>query len=823
MRDVRYALRLLRRDPGYAAVAVLTMAIGIGATTTLFSVAYGVLLKPLPWPDANRLMRATETRRGQQARVPGTLSNGSYRAWRDAATLTEAVGAYGLGTATVTVQRDAGEPVRVAVSRLSAEMFDVLRVRPIRGRAFLPSDEPDGGTSQAPAPQVAIVSYGVWQDWFGGRDDAVGRVLRIDDLPVTIVGVMPRDFSFPDRDARAWLPFPIGGVVGQNGVLRMMIFGAMARLKPGVTPQQASAEATALARTAPDPGLAAVGLFGSSAPPDIQLDAAAAAMTADVRPAILLLLAAVALLLLTATANVGALQVTRATVRRRELAIRSAIGAAPADLRRQMLVESLVLGGAGAVAGLLFTLALLRAVPAALPADFPRIDDIGINAPVALFMALVSMAASLACGVLPALDTSRVDVAHALVEESAASAGGVWGSSSARLRSLTMGAQVAVASVLLVGAGLLGRSFVALMHADRGFDPRNVLSARVDLPRRYSPQDRVAFFDTVVARLNGAPGVVAASAGNALPFLSQGGVAAFKMPSPTDPSINVSVQATTRVVGPGYLRAMGLRLVAGRWLDDTDALSTRPVMVVNRSFAKRYLGDRPIGARVPMSFGEGRPDADVVGIVDDMRQASVSDAPTPELFVSYRQLPVRLTSFPAVFVVRTADDPAAHVQALRTAVREQAADVPVDAIMTMEERLATSLAKPRLYAMLLTGFAIAALTIAGVGLFGVLSYSVAQRAREIGVRTALGAQVHDIVALVLRQALGISVAGIAVGLWSAYVLTRYLASFLYGVTRGDVVSYAVVAVAVSAVVMVACIVPARRAARVDPIEVLRSV
>jgi putative ABC transport system permease protein len=410
---------------------------------------------------------------------------------------------------------------------------------------------------------------------------------------------------------------------------------------------------------------------------------------------------------------------------------------------------------------------------------------------------------------------------HALTEESAASTGGAWRSRAARYRAFVMGAQVAVACVLLVGAALLGRSFVALMHADRGYDPASILSARVDLPRRYTPPQRVAFADAITARLRGAPGVVSASAGNALPLVSMGGVIVFEMPSPKDPGLKLQVQATSRVVGPEYARTMGLRLAGGRWLLDSDSDTTRPAIVVNRSFAKKYLGDNPIGMHVPMSFGQGRPDGDVVGLVEDMRQADITDAPAAEVFVSYRQMPARLANGPMVLAMRTTDDPIAHVSAMRSAVREQDPSIALDSIMTMEERVATSLAKPRLYALLLAGFAVAALAIAGVGLFGILSYGVAQRAREIGVRTALGAQVHDIVALVLRQAMVMCAIGVAAGLAAAFALTRYLASLLYGVTRGDVVSYVAVAIAVTVAVAIACLVPARRAARVDPIEVLR--
>lgn len=824
MNDLRHACRLLRRDLGYTTLAILTMAVGIGATTTLFSVAYGVLLKPLPWADGDRLMRVTESRKGQQARLPGTISNGAYLAWRDQASTAEAIGGYGLGGSAMTAVASGGEPARLQVVRLTASMFDVLRVRPLRGRAFTTGDEQyDGGAY--PIASVAILSYGLWQEWFGGRDDAIGRVVRVDDQPVTVIGVMSRDFAFPDRETRAWLPMPVGGVLGANGVRRIQIFGAMARLKPGVTPQQAAAEATARARTAPDPGFAAVAMFGSDAPSDVSVTPAIDAMTADVRPAIIVLLAAVGLLLATATANVGGLQLARATTRRRELAVRAALGASRSQLVRQLVTESAVIGSAGAVAGVTFAAVMQRLLPALLPAEFPRAADIALNLPVVLFAAVLAIVASVACGLIPATQTGRLDLTYALAQESAASVAGGGRTPSARLRAAVMAAQVALACVLLVGAALLTRSFVALMHADRGYDAANVLTARLDLPPQNSDGPRhVALADAVIARMRAQPGVAAAAAADALPFLSLGSALGTEMPSPVNPAIKQQVRANLRMVNPEYFAALRLRLVQGRLLSDADRASTKRVVVVSRSFARQYLGPEPLGKVVPLRSGRigGGADAEVVGIVEDVRQSGVTEPAAADLFIAYRQFPDWWTRGSIIFAVRATDDPFAHIQALRTAVREQDPTVALDSIMTMEERVATSLAKPRLYAVLLVAFAVAALTIAAVGLFGLLSYIVAQRSREIGIRTALGAQVPDILALVLRQGAAISISGIAVGLWAAYVLTRYLASFIYGVDRADVASYLTVAFAVGLVATIASIVPAWRAARIDPVIALRA-
>ncbi len=821
MNDLRYSFRLLRRNPGYAAVAILTMALGIGAPTTLFSVAYGVLLKPLPWADPDRIMRVVETRDSHQARLPGTMTNGTYFSWRDQAATIDAIGGYGVDTNSMTASRDGGdEPIRLRVTAMTPSAFDVLRARPLRGRLFTDAEVPVAGMSGVDTPRPAVISHALWRDWFAGRDDALGRVIRLDDVPHTIVGVMAASFTFPDTETRAWTPMSIPPVLQPRNARSMMIFGGLVRLKPGVSPRQAAAEGTTRARHAPDPGFAALAMFGSGAPAEIAVTPLAQAMTAEVRPALLLLLAAAILLLATAVANVGGLQFARATTRRREIAVRTAIGASRRQLLRLLLAESAVVTAAGAAAGVVVAFALARLLPSILPADFPRATDISVSPPVLAVAVLLSIVASVGASLMPATVTRRVDVTATLADESAASAAGVR-SRSGRLRALVMAAQVAVACLLLIGAALLGRSFVALMYADRGYDPSNLLTARLDLPQRTDGPTHARIADAVIERMRAIPGVTLAAAGNALPFMSLGTALGTELPSPSNPAIKLQVHANIRTVSPGYISALRLPLLQGRLLNDSDG-ATSAAAVVSRSFAQQYLGDDPIGKHIPMAVANGgRQDWEVVGVVGDMRQASATDPQTPDVFVSYRQSNgwIRGSIY---FVVRTTGDPSAQIAALRTAVREQDPTLALDSIMTMEDRVATSLAKPRLYAMLLIGFAVAALAIAGVGLFGVLSYAVAQRAREIGVRTALGAQFADIVMLVLRQAVAVTAVGIVAGMWAAFALTRYVSSFLYGIGRADLVSYASVGAAISAVAAIACVVPARRAARIDPLIALRS-
>jgi predicted permease len=820
--DLRYGLRLLRRQPGFAVVTILTMALGIGATTLLFSVAYGVLLKPLPWQDAARLVRVTETRDGRAGRVLGTVSNGTFLAWRENRSTIEDIGGWLTQTLTLTGE---GDPVRLPINPTTASLFRVLGVQPLFGRLF---NEDEGGINQ---PGVVILSHRLWQERFGGRTEIVGQVLRLDDRPYTVVGVMPRDFAFPDAESRAWTAWRVPEVMTKEGGQAGVIFRAIARLSPGQSPQQATAEATARARSAPDMGLVARALFGSAGPIDVSVVPEIEALTADVRPAILVLLAAVVLLLATAIANVASLQLARATVRRREMAVRAAIGAGQQRIVRQLLIENAILAICGGAGGLALAATLQRALPSFLPAGFPRLHSVTLDVSTVSFAIGVSVLASIACGLLPAWHARRTDLVGSLTEDGAASIGGATRTPAARARALIMSGQVAIACLLLVGAALLTRSFTALINADRGYDPAHVLTAQLPLPPAFPIERRNELLDRVVERLQAVPGVTHAAYSTGLPLVSAGGFSAFSMPSPRNPNEEIQIQATQRLVSPDYFGALRLRLVDGRTLLDTDTPNTPPALVVNRTFARQYLGDRPVGVRLPLRgpragslrYNESFAEAEIVGVVDDMRQDSVAAAPQPEIFASIKQiLPAANRGFAPIIVVRTANDPTLHISTLRALVAEQEPTLALDSVMTMEDRVMTSLARPRLYALVLSWFGGFALLVAGVGLFGVLSFSVAQRRREIGVRAALGAQSRDIVALVLRQALWIVAAGVVGGLASAMAGVQLLSSFLYGVSPHDTITFVAVPVVIVAIAVLACLVPARRAAKVDPITALRT-
>jgi predicted permease len=820
--DARYAWRLLRRQPAYAALVIATMALGIAATTVLGSVAYGVLLKPLPWADAPRLVRLYENRQGSTRRFGPMMTNGSYLAWRDSPSTTlESLGAWSVRRAIL------AEPAgsrQLPVAGVTAGLLDIVGGKALMGRTFTQADERDirivpaapGGAGASGL--VTIISYGFWQQHFGGRADILGQPLPLDGTQYTVIGVMPASFMFPDRETRAWLPWIIRPMTtpGQQGA-SIQMFQALGKMRDGVSPEQVSAEGTARGRSVQTQGPVTMAVFGSTGPVEITALPLLHALTREVRPAILIMLAAVVLLLVTATANAASLQLARASARRRELAIRTALGAGRARLVRQTLVENLLLGLLGGVAGLALAAVMHRALPAILPTDFPRIDDLAFDLRIQAFALAVSIAAGLGCGLLPALHVWRNDVVPALVEDSLAPVGGGLRSRTARVRALIMIGQVAIACVLLVGALLLGRSFVAMTHADLGYDPANVLVARVILPRPdYTPAQRRQVVEQIAARLAATPGVVRVAPANSIPFSP--GEALSSFPLAKRDGTSAQVQTGARDVGAGYFAALGQRVLEGREFTPDDGAGAQEVVIVNREFSRKYLDGRAFGWTLPGA--DDKPPRPIVGVVENTARHDVGDAPQPEVFHPMGQRTVYASDIN--FVLRTAEDPRTLVPAVRTILRDAAPRAPLESIMTMEDRVATSLSRPRLYAVLLGTFALFALAIAGVGLFGVLSYAVALRAREIGVRAALGAQVRDIVTLVVGQSLAIAIVGVAIGLIASFWLTRALQKFLFGVTPRDAVTFAAVAAVLLFVAVLASIVPARRAARVDPVKVLRS-
>ncbi len=827
-RDVRYACRTLLRSAGFSSVTVLLLGLGIGATTTLFSLTYGVLLKPLSWPEPDRLVRLQETRGGSHGRVPWTISNTTYYAWREQPQTIEELGGW-TRAQLMTVTAGSGEPERLAVGRVTPSLLRVLRARPAAGRLFTDDDTgANTGPGVAVRSDVVILSDAVWQRRFGGDAAIVGRSVRLDDRLVTVVGIMPRDFAFPDSETQAWVPMGVARVAAGAKTISGQIFNALARLRPGASVAQAASEGTARAGAAPSLANAGIALFGSNGAIAVAAVPAREALTGDVQPALIMLMSAVALIFATAIASVLVLQTARVAKRQREMAIRMAIGAHGGHLLRQWLVESGLLGIAGGTCGLALAAALHRILPAMLPAGFPRVEEVTIDVRVALVCAALTIIVILVCGLVPALQARRDNLRDALAGDGTASGGGAASPRSTRVRLAMMVAQVAIACVLLVGTALLARSFSALLAADRGFDPRDVLTAHATIAA--SPfASRSAALERIQQRLQALPGVAQAAFGDALPFVTSGGFRGFTLPSPTDPSTQLQAQTILRTVSPDYFPAMGLRMAAGRPLDRTDTATSRPVVVVNRTFAARYLGTPAIGTVLSIPIGDYR-EWDVVGIVEDLRQGGlngisptlfggVTDPPQPEMFFTYRQWTANVTEL--AFVIRTNTSPAAIAPILRGILREEEPEAAVDSMMTMEDRVMQSLERPRTYAVLLAGFALFAVIIAAVGLVGVLSYMTSQRTREIGIRTALGAQSRDIVRLVTRETAAILASGIAIGLTAAYLLTGALRPMLYGVATHDARTFAGVPVVLAAIVAIACAVPAHRATLVDPLRALR--
>ena len=821
--DFRQAFRLLRRQPGVACLSVLMIALGIGVTSTLFSVVNGVLLRPLPWKTADRLVRVFENRIGMSAETEWAhaLTNLTYYAWSETPQTIDGVA--GWRVAELSLLGDSGVD-RIPSATVTPTLFPLLGESPLFGAHFTPDD--------ARANNTVILSYGFWQERFGGDRDILGKQIALGGRSRTIIGVMPRGFEFPTSDTRLWTAFDPGPSVIDTGPRRgflVEVFNGLARLKPGVTSGQATAEGSARLNAVKDfdrmlePAI--FGVKGASITTVPLLDW----VVRDVKPALWILLVAGALLFAAAIGTVVNLQLAQATSRRREVAIRSAIGAGAGRLARQLFVETMTLSTIGGTLGLGLTMLLLRLLPVLLPSDFPRVQHIGLDTRVFVVAAALTFVVSLVIGLLPARMARRLVLTSALAEDGSAPLGQGFRAPAARVRGTIIAAQVAIAAVLLVGALLLSKSFTTLLGADRGYTPGNLLTARVGfLSAGLPPGARAMFYKEVLDRVTAIRGVAHAGFTSSLPTASPNWRILVYLPSGDDKSRGSDVETVYRLVTDDYFAAMGIRVLSGRGFTAQDTMTSEPVVMVNQTFARRYLTGNPLGAEVSPDLYQYRPDWSprgparrwrIVGVVTDVQHDSPVDPVHPELYATTGQL----NGFPAQFLtVRTAGDPAVLVGELRVLVRAASRNASLDQVMTMEGRVRTSLARPRLYAVLIGGFSGFALLIAMIGLFGGLSYGVTQRTREIGVRSALGATPLNIVSLVVKQGAVMTVAGLAIGLGAAAATVRYLAGFLFGVTPLDPPTFALVGVALLLVATVACAIPARRAARIDPITALRN-
>ena len=810
--DLRHAWRLLARQPLAAAVGVTTIGIAVAAVTVMAVLAWRVAYQPLPWPESDRLVRIYEGRRGGAAtfgQFGAIMTNGSYLAWQQSAATIEGIGAWSRGERTLSGD---GPAERVATASLTPSLLALLRLAPSLGRPFRDDDTPAG------ALRVALVSEVFWQQRLGARVDVVGSQITLDGEPVTVVGVMPRRFAFPDPRTELWLPLPVPSTVtpgSRSGTIKM--FNAMARLKPGVTLDQAVAEATARAQAAPHAGSVALAVFGSDGPVEMRLVPALEDEVGDVKPALLVLLAAVGLLLLASAGNVANVQLARSLARRRELAIRAALGANPRRLSAQLVTESAALGVVAGVAGLGLALLALAALPSWLPADFPRLDEVSMDWRGASVALLGALAAGLLAGVLPAWHARRPFSAAALAEDGPATAGLAQGSAAARIRTAVMACQVAVATVLLVGSALLGRSFLALAATDRGFDTRQVLTAALPIPGDPDGRRRRDILDRTVQRLAGVPGVDAVGYTSILPLSGSESIRAFEMRSGDGGA--QTVRTSFRVVSPDYMRAMGMRLSAGRLIGGGDTATSRRVCVVNEAFARAFLHHRRLDTVIPVGPDDG-PGFALVGVVADVRAGDATPV-GPELFVAQEQWTDANIGGDPMIALRTVGPSVELAPLLRSIVADVDPALAVSRIATMEERVAEQLARPRLYTALMGVFAVLAVSIAAVGLFGVLSFSVAQRSRELAVRAALGASPGTLLRLILGQAVAVTCAGAGLGVMASLALVGTLRRWLFGLTGTEPATYVAVVLLLLAVAVLACAAPALRAARLDPLVVLK--
>jgi putative ABC transport system permease protein len=804
--DLRYAVRSFAKKPGFTVVAVLTLALGIGANTAVFSVVNAVLVRPLPYKDPDRIALIKES-------LPKlgwndlSCAAAEFLDYQDGnATFSEIAGFTDLSL-NLTGQ---GEPLRVQAARVSASLFPLLGVAPLRGRFFSESEDRVGGNG------VAIIGYGLWQSYFGADHEIIGKVVKLDDRPFEVVGVMPPRFEFPynggtfARAPELWVPLAL---TDQEKKVRAsdLQYGVIGRLKPGISLVEAQADIDAVAAR-----------FQQQYPEtygDVQISASVIGLKQDivkkVRLFLLILLGAVGLVLLIACANVANLLLARAVSRQKEIAIRRALGAGPGRIIRQLLTESVLLSLLGAGFGLLISIWTVELLTKVGPKDVPRLHEISLDPLVLGFTLIVAVITGVLFGLAPALQSSRVNLNEVLKD---ASGRGSRGSDSSRLRALLVVFETASAFVLLVCAALLLNSFVRLLRVPPGFSPDGVVIAQTALPtaryRESGQSKRVQ--RQILERLEAIPGVQAAGVTTNLPLVGDRGIG-FLIEGDTTETVNTAYNAW---VSNDYFRAMGIQFRAGRSFTDDDRETTQPVILVNETMQHRFwpAGDA-IGKRIKWGGWNREGWLTIVGVVADVKVSSLEVETRPAIYMPIFQIPRARSSI--IYVVRSSGDPSSVVSAIRSEIKAIDAELPVYDVRTMNQVVAASVAERRFAMMLLAAFALVALSLAAVGLYGVISFSVTERTREIGIRMAMGASYRDILRLVVGHGLALSAAGIVIGIAAAVASTRLMASLLFGVSATDLLTFAIVSLVLTGVALGACFVPARRAAKVDPMVALR--
>ncbi len=798
LQDVRFALRALRRSRGFTVAALVAPALGIGANVAIFTVVNAVLLRPLPYPAPERILAiwATAPERGLDLTE---LSYQRVSTLVEANRSFEAIGAYTKDTVTLT---GGDEPLPLKALRCSPGLLDVLQIRPLLGRNFLPEEDQRGGSP------VVLLSHHLWRNQLGSDPAIVGKSITLDGASHVVVGVLPPDFAFPDDHEDVLIPrtfapsFLTSGAVDRGSTYLHLV----ARLKPGVGERRAQADLDRIARSDRRGAYLDASLDYRAIPLPEQV-------TRKVRPTLLILLGAVAFVLLIACANVANLTLARSVGRQRETALRSALGASRGRLVRQLLTESLLLGGAAGLPGLEFAGFVLRFLVSAAGDDIPRAAEVRLDGTVLGVAALLSLATGLAFGIVPALQASNVEPAGALREARGSSPS----RRSARTRNALVVAEIAMSVVLLVGAGLLVRSLVRLRQVPLGFEAGHLLVARINLaPSRYGEPSRVrGFYQRLTTEVAALPGVVSVGAAESLPLDGSGPQTLLAVEGRPDLGARAVVSFDT--VTPGYFRTLGIPLLEGRAFTDRDD-ATRPILViVNRAFGRRFFpGESPVGRRVLL--GKAAAPYEIIGVVGDVRQDSLDTPPSEAFYLSANQRTVANMNL----VARTRQAPLGLGEAVRRRVTTLDVDQPVASFRTMEQVAEESLGDRRLTLALLALFAGLAFVLAATGIYGVMAYSVTQRTSEIGVRLALGAGGRDILSMVLRQGLRLAVVGLGIGLAAALGVTRVIAGRLYGVSATDPATFVAVALLLGGVAVVASLLPAWRASRVDPLTALRN-
>ncbi|HEX7315759.1 MAG TPA: ABC transporter permease [Pyrinomonadaceae bacterium] len=794
--DLRFGARMLRKRPGFTAVALLTLALGIGANTAIFSVVNAVLLRPLPYRNAERLVWVSGNVRGGTNRA--SVSPPDYVDYRAQNTVFEEFAASTSVPFPVNLT-GAGEPERLTGSRVTANYFRAFGVEPALGRAFGADEERAG-----PAP-VAVLSDGLWRRRFGGDPSVVGKTLTLDGKAVAVVGIAPPEFQYP-AGAELWLPLDFDDP--EMKIRAAHFLRPIGLLKPGVTIEQAKAETDLIARRLEEQ------YPESNERWSLNLVPLHEQVVGGVRTSLWVLLGAVGFVLLIACANVSNLMLARAAARRRELALRTALGASRWRVVRQQLTENLLLALVGGALGLLVAAWGVDLLAALGAGDIPRSREIGVDGRVLAFTAALSVLTGLAFGLLPALRASRTDLNEVLKDAGR----GTSGPGRGRVRGALVVSEIALSLVLLAGAGLLVKSLVSLLNVNPGFDPANVLTLRINLARaRYTkPEQAAAFFGDLQRRVAGLPGVEAAGMISELPLSGQPNDMYFYVAGRPPRTADQKVTADYRRVNQDYFRAMRIPVLRGRDFTEQEATGSAQVVVINETLARNFFpNEDPLGRRLVIDFGK-QEEFEVVGVVGDVLHRSLDGGVyqmmyTPTLRIGGSNLVVRTSSA----------DPLALAAAVRGEVAAVDRDQPVSTVRTMEEVVSGSVAQQRFRTLLLAVFAGVALLLAGVGIYGVIAYSVTQRTHEIGIRMALGAGAADILKMVVRQGMALALAGVAVGLLAAFALTRLLSSLLFGVTATDAVTLAAVSLLIVAVALLACFIPARRATKVSPTVALR--